>query len=308
MAHILSKKFVVLKTPEHRNSEMGIAHTILYDLTDEHQVFVCEMGAYNRGGIKLLASIAKPQIGIITGINEQHMATFGSQENIIKTKFELVEALPEDGTVILNEDSERVQNEKGNMKNYNTKLKKTIWTSSKQVDWKMGMPQHVKENVALAAGAAKELGMTQQEITEACKGLSLVQGINKAKRGVNGITVIDSSYSANPDGVIADLEYLKSFSGKKIIVIPSLIELGSASWQVHVKIGRKIGEVCDLAIITTTDEFSALQKGAKEKGMKDDAIILLESKEKIVEKVKSTTKAGDVVLLEGRGPAKAVDL
>ena len=94
MARILSKKFNVLRTKEHQNSEVGISNCILQELKPEHQVFVCEMGAYNRGGIKLLASIAKPTMGILTGINEQHMATFGSQENIIKAKYELIESYP----------------------------------------------------------------------------------------------------------------------------------------------------------------------------------------------------------------------
>ena len=89
-----------MKTKEHQNSEVGISQCILNDLEPKHQIFICEMGAYNRGGIKLLASIAKPKIGILTGINEQHLATFGSLENIIKTKYEVIESLPSDGLAI----------------------------------------------------------------------------------------------------------------------------------------------------------------------------------------------------------------
>ena len=92
LATILSEKYKVLKTKEHQNSEVGVSQCILNDLKPEHEIFVCEMAAYNRGGIKLLCDIVKPKIGILTGINEQHMATFGSQENIIKTKYELIES------------------------------------------------------------------------------------------------------------------------------------------------------------------------------------------------------------------------
>ena len=102
LATILSEKFKVLKTREHQNSEVGMSQCILHELKQEHEIFVCEMGAYNKGGIKLLCDIAKPKIGILTGINEQHMATFGSQENIIKTKYELIESLPEDGIAFFN--------------------------------------------------------------------------------------------------------------------------------------------------------------------------------------------------------------
>jgi len=109
---ILSEKYNVLKTEAHQNSEVGISQCILNDLNEEYQVFICEMGAYNRGGIKFLCDIAKPKIGILTGINEQHMATFGSQENIIRAKFELIEALPAKGLAILNTGDPKIQNEK----------------------------------------------------------------------------------------------------------------------------------------------------------------------------------------------------
>ncbi|GAI48689.1 unnamed protein product, partial [marine sediment metagenome] len=102
LATVLSKRFNVLKTKEHQNSEIGISRCILNELKPEHKVFIVEMGAYGKGGIKLLCDIAKPKIGILTGMNEQHLALFGSQENIIKTKYELIENLPSDGMAIFN--------------------------------------------------------------------------------------------------------------------------------------------------------------------------------------------------------------
>src|SRR4030042_2447792 len=86
LADILSFKYKILKTKEHQKSEGCIARGILSDLKQEHEVFVVEMGAYNKGGIKLLCDIVLPKIGVLTGINEQHMATFGSQDNIVKAK------------------------------------------------------------------------------------------------------------------------------------------------------------------------------------------------------------------------------
>ena len=109
LALILSEKFKVLKTKEHQNSEIGISGCILDDLNESHEIFIAEMGAYNKGGIKLLADIVKPEIGILTGINEQHLATFGSQENIIQAKYELIESLPEQGVAIFNTNNEYCQ-------------------------------------------------------------------------------------------------------------------------------------------------------------------------------------------------------
>jgi UDP-N-acetylmuramoyl-tripeptide--D-alanyl-D-alanine ligase len=106
---ILSECFNVVTTEKNQNSEIGISECILNNVNDNHEIFICEMGAYNKGGIKLLASIAKPKIGILTGIGNQHMSTFGSKQNIVDTKFELIDSLPDEGLAVLNWDSEEIR-------------------------------------------------------------------------------------------------------------------------------------------------------------------------------------------------------
>ena len=82
----LSKKYKVLKTKEHQNSEIGVAKCILNDLKSEHEIFIAEVGAYNKGKVKEVCSILRPEIGIVTGINEQHLALFGSMENLLSAE------------------------------------------------------------------------------------------------------------------------------------------------------------------------------------------------------------------------------
>ena len=286
LAHILSKKFNVLKTKEHQNSEVGVSNCILQELKPGHQVFVCEMGAYNRGGIKLLASIARPRIGVLTGINQQHMATFGSQEIIVNTKYELIESLPANGVAFFN-----IQN-KYCVELYNkTNIKKVLYGQEARF--------RGEENILGAMAVAKELGMTDEEISGAIKGIDASLPGAKIQQGKDGFTVIESTYSANPDGVMAALEYLKKLPGKKVIVIPCLIELGQASKEVHKAIGKKIGEICDLAIITTRDRFKDIKDGA-EAGLQN--ILFLENSKDIADMIKRTVSSNDVVLLEGRVP------
>ncbi|MFH1181186.1 MAG: Mur ligase family protein [bacterium] len=280
---ILAEKFgqeKVLKTKEHQNSEVGIARCILNDLKPEHEIFICEMGAYNQGGIKLLCDIAKPKIGILTGINEQHMATFGSQENIIKAKYELIGSLPEDGVAF-----------------FNAKNKYCVELYNKAVIKKFLYGEAAtffgEENILGALAVARELGA----MVEAKPQSNWLQ----AKRGMNGLNIIDSTYSANPTGVIAHLEYLKILPGKKVIVMPCLIELGKASKEVHRRIGAKIAEVCDLAIITTGDRFKEIKEAA-EVGLRSMEVRLLEDPQDIFDKIKSATQPGDVVLLESHVP------
>ncbi|PIV12756.1 MAG: hypothetical protein COS47_00830 [Candidatus Nealsonbacteria bacterium CG03_land_8_20_14_0_80_36_12] len=333
LAEILSEKYKVLKTKEHQNSEVGISLCILKELKPEHHVFVCEMGAYQRGGIRLLSSIVKPKIGILTGLNEQHMATFGSQENIIKTKFELIESLPNNGLAIFNgndKNCHELYNRRSDVRKLEIgarrRNKLDIWAENiavekeslsfkvfcrdgEEADFKLNLigTQNV-ENILLAACCAKELGMNLKEIAGACQKIKPQEKTMKLKRGKGDITIIDDSYSANPQGVISALDYLKIYSGKKIIIIPCLIELGPASKEVHKRIGEKIGQVCDLAIITTEDRFKEIKEEAIGKGMKEENILFIENPQKIFEKVREFSNEDDVILLEGRIPNQLLNL
>ena len=160
---------------------------------------------------------------------------------------------------------------------------------------------HNIDNILLSASCAQKLGMSLEEISRACLKIKPEQGGMKFLRK-DAPVVIDSSYSANPDGVIADLDYLKTLrqaQGKLIIVMPCLIELGRVSKEVHKRIGRKIGEVCDLAIITTRDYFKEIKKTAEIGSLQ---IFLIENPKEIIAKIKEFCKNDDVVLLEGRVP------
>lgn len=334
--HFGSEK--VLKTEKNENSEMGISLSILKKLNLLHRVFVVEMGAYNKGGIKLLCDIAKPGIGVLTGINEQHVSTFGSQENIVKAKFELVQEIPGDGLVVLNYSDENIKNkinketvdgvaefydkkteEKKEIIFCSSREKKDFWAEKikverHQVSFKVFSSDgdsaffNLKligesniENVLLASAVAKKLGMTLSEISEACLKIKPEENQIKFKKGIDGLNIIDSSYSSNTRGIMDHLNYLETWSGKKVIVMPCLIELGALSGKIHEKIGEKIAEVCDLAVITTQDYFKEIQIGAKGKAL------YINDPDEIFEKIKNFNGKDDVVLLESRVPKKLID-
>ncbi len=285
---ILSEKYNVLKTERNINAEIGIAKTILNELKPEHQIFIAEIGAYEIGKIKQVAQMIKPKIGILTGINEQHLSTFGSQENIIKAKYELIEALPKDGTAII-KDKLDIQAEDIRVE------KEYLLFRIEPVHFKVNLlGKHNIQNILLAASCAKKLGMSLEEISKACLKIEPKQGGMKLLKR-NGLIILDASYSANPDGVIADLDYLQIYSGIKIVVMPCLIELGEASKQIHKRIGRKIAKVCDFAIITTKDYFKEIKGENKN-------VFLIENPEDIIAKVRELSNQETVILLEGRVP------
>jgi len=330
---ILSAQFNVLATPEHKNSEMGIAQTILESLNEKHQIFIVEMGAYNKGGIKLLCDMVSPQIGIVTGVNQQHLSTFGSLDNLLSAEGgrELANALPKDGVMILNGDNkyclDLYKNINGRKKLYSVKgdrVDSDIWTEdilvkensisfvaiSKEKEIQnfevnvLGGQQ--VQNLLGAILIAKELGMSLEKISDACKTIRQEQAGMTLQDGVYGIKLIDSSYSSNPDGVMADLDYLNVFTGKKVIVMPCLIELGKTSAEAHEQIGKKIAEICDLAVITSKDYFEEIKRGAMENGMKEENILLCGRVDEIFTAVTTFCKSGDVVLLEGRVPESLI--
>lgn len=332
---ILSSKFKVLSTPAHQNTDIAISKIILEKLKEDFEIFIVEMAAYKLGEIRSPCQIVKPKIGIITGVNEQHLSTFGTMENLISAEGgkELIESLPKDGLIIFNGNNKycfqlyketNFLNKKICYNKFssagdnvflwdlwaeNLKIEKEYLTfkivskTGESAEFRVNLlgAQNV-ENILLAACCAQELGMSLKEIAVVCEKIKPEQGGLQLKKGVNGLNIIDATYSANPDGVISHLEYLKIWPGKKIIIMPCLIELGKASKEVHKKIGQKVSEVCDLAIITTKERFKEIKDAAGDKAL------FLEKPKEIFEKIKSFCIQGDVILLESRVPKELVEL
>ncbi len=332
---ILSEKFNVLATPDHKNSEIGIAQTILQDLKSDHEIFIVEMGAYNKGGIDLLCGIVKPRIGLVTGVNEQHLAMFGSLDNLLSAEGgrELADHIPPAGLLVLNGDNKycldlykKTDKPKKVYTVTKDKINSDIWTEEVMIEKNhisfvaMSCEKemvhitvnvlggHNVQNMLGAMLVARELDMTFEEIAQAAKNISQEQAGMTLKTGAHGINIIDSSYSANPDGVMADLDYLRTFKGKKVIIMPCLIELGSKSIQVHIDIGNKIAQVCDMAIITTKDKFEEIKNGAIINGMPVDKIIFCENQKEVFNIITTFCSQGDAVLLEGGRPKKLIKL
>ncbi|MBI2013549.1 MAG: UDP-N-acetylmuramoyl-tripeptide--D-alanyl-D-alanine ligase [Candidatus Colwellbacteria bacterium] len=310
IAKILDKKFKIIKTPEHVNSEIGIANFLLKNVSKKHEIFICEMGAYKKGEIKTICKFLKPNIGVFVGANEQHLALFGNMQNLLRGEGgeELLESLPQDGFAIFNSknkysaelykkaDIPKVLT--GEVKNMRIEPQGTSFTiGSINIETKLLGAMNT-ENILLAIEVGKRLGLDLKDIKTAIAEIKPFPRTMELKRGKNELNIIDSTYSANPSGVLAHLDYLKSWSDtKKVVVMPCIIELGSAAEDSHLEIGAKLAEVADLAIITTSDYFADILEGA---GNKKDKIFNINNPKEAVERIFSETKSGDVVLLEGR--------
>lgn len=327
IATLLSENFNVLTTEKNNNTEMSVARTILNKLKPSHEVFVVEMGAYRIGEIALTASVAKPKIGVLTGIGPQHLSLFGSLQNTQRAKYELIESLPPKGLAIFNGDNDIVR------KLYHQcNRPKRLYASNALVDIdepgikadeinymdrgtsitiKEGSKNHTiitdllgNHNVSNLMGAitvAREMGMSFDEIKKGIKKIESVEHTLKPLHGINGTLVVDDSYSGNVHGVFAALDVLDKMQGnKKVMVILPLIELGDMVVRAHREIGAKIGQVCDYCIVVSNDYFPELYEEAVKNGMNKDNMLCITNPKTVIKHISEMTESGDIILLENR--------
>lgn len=307
---ILSQKYKVIKTKGNNNTAMGVANTVLKNMDDKYDYFICEMGAYKIGEIKEISNIARPFAGIITGINEQHIDLFGSIQNTKKAKFELIQNLPEDGFAVINEKAAAIKPE------IRYTVKDAGFFSDKSAENVQAYPDHVEfdyegtafkvnilgkhyiENLMAAIMAAEKLGMAIEEIRD-CVGKIDIESNYFMRRidGPNGSIFIDDSYSANPSGVIAALEYLEDAypDRKKVFVFPGIIELGKESEKIHEKIWQKAEDVCSLIYVTHKKDSALAKKYTKSR------FVFNRDFDKIKEDLEKHLDKNTVVLFESRG-------
>ena len=339
LSTILSFKYKVLATKEHQNAEIAIANTILERLQPDHQIFIAEIGAYDKGKVKEVCQILKPDIGVVTGVNEQHLALFRSMEKLLSAEGggELSDALVKNkGILVVNGENKYCRDllKQNNLpfsqeriytlekiginadlwvEEWKVEKERVIFTTLNKKG-EMGffevsvLGKHNIQNLLAAILVASELGMKLEEIIHASSFIKPEQGGIVLRKGKYGINIIDSSYSANPSGVLADLEYLSIFPGKRAVVMPCLIELGERSKEIHQEIGEKIAKVCQLAVITSQDYFKEIKRGFLQQGGKEESIVFSENPQEILNKITFHCKEGDAVLLEGRIPKEVISL
>ncbi|MEX0877534.1 MAG: UDP-N-acetylmuramoyl-tripeptide--D-alanyl-D-alanine ligase [Candidatus Spechtbacterales bacterium] len=325
---ILSEEFNVLKTPENINVDIGIARVILKNLNQNHDIFIAEMGAYRKGEIAKSAEMVKPQIGVLTGLNQQHLSLFGSMDNIKEAKYELIESLGGKGLAVFNGDNEIVR--ELSRKHKGPKRIYAVDPLVDQIDQKI-MVEHIKNtsagleikihekdgaeevlktpllgrhnaiNILGAVTVARELGMGYKSIKAALVKLQPPSHTLKIKKGIKDSVIIDDTYSANLNGVLAALDVLATIKGRqKLFILQPLIELGAEAEKVHQKIAARAAEVCNWCIITSRDNFSVFYKEALDNGMSKDAIFCIPNSREALRKAQELTDKDDVILLENR--------
>ena len=297
LSDILNIKYNALPTPKNLNTFNGLIMTVNNHMDKFTDIFIAEMGAYVKGEIRRLCKLVKPKYGILTRIGTAHLETFGSQENIQKGKFELIESLPSDGFGILNgDDPLQVSYKlKNNVKiiwigidNNDVDVRaENIKCSSKGTSFDVVLKNdknkykfetkllgnHNVYNILAGIACGIEFGIDMESLQKAVAGVRPIEHRLEIKK-IGNFNMIDDAYNSNPTGAENACKVLGMMPGIKIVVTPGMIELGAKEDEYNKTFGTQIADVADYVVLIGDKKTKPIKEGLLEKKFDKDKIIV----------------------------------
>ncbi len=317
VAEVLEERFEVLRNPANWNNEIGLPLTLLR-LRPEHEVAVLEMGLYTTGEIALLARLARPSIGVVTAVRGVHLSRAGSIEAIEAGKRELAEALPADGWAILNVDDPRVLGMAGHTRarvlTYGfgdaAEVRATDIRSlgAAGMRFRLQLPhgahevttpvlgRHGVHNALAAVAVATCAGMAIDDIIRGL-GRDFAMPHRSQLVSAGAWTILDDSYNASPDAVLAALGLLAELPGRRIAVLGEMLELGDAAAAEHRRVGEHAAGVAD-ELIVVGEGARGIVDGAIGRGMDTASVWLVADRDEALTLLLAELRDGDTVLLK----------
>lgn len=285
--------------------------------------FVLEMGVDKPGDMEVLTRVVKPDIAVFTNVKPVHLAEgqFENLDGIFKEKSKIAHSVKANGKLILNYDDEfvrRLENVKGpkiiwyglseGAKVCATNIKTDLAGTSFDLHYgnihsRLFVPilgSHHVNCVLPAIICGLECGMYMDDILASLRDFSLAPGRMNVIEGVNGSTIIDSSYNASPESTLAAMETLKEVGRdkRKIFVFGNMNELGIETESYHKKIGEAAADIADIFI--TVGEFAkiaAVEAVKNEMSVKD--VHSFDNYKDAAACVINLIKPDDIVLVKG---------
>ncbi len=324
VAQVLSQRYRTLKNKGNLNNEIGLPLTLL-SVTEEHERAVLEMGFYVPGEIAFLCDIAAPHIGVMTNIGTVHASRAGSQEEIARGKAELVQSLPTDGYAVLNYDDplvrEMAKKTQARVIFYGMDPSIDLWADNIEslglegilfqlhYRQKKNSPaevlhlrvpligRHSVQTALRAAAVGLVDGLTWQEIVS-----GLRSATNQLRlitvRTKNGALILDDTYNASPESMLAALNLLNDLVGRKVAVLGDMLELGPYEQHGHQLVGIRAAEVVD-ELVTVGELGRIIAQAAFEAGLPAKQITALEQADQAIEYLQPNLKPDDIVLVKG---------
>jgi len=320
LAALLSRSKEVLKNPGNRNNLIGLPLALL-TLSGDHDVAVLEMATNQPGEIARLASIAAPDVAVLTNIAPAHLKGLGSLEGVAREKGDLYRSLPESGTAVVNAMDLRVMREAGRCRAakiyYGVALNEisgrvlsmddegmriAVRTPSGEFASSLRLTgEHNLMNALAAVAAAYALGLRPAEMEEGFRSVAPGRGRFRPVPLRGGGLLLDDTYNANPASVEAALRNLMALRRERrcIVVLADMLELGEASGSSHFRIGHMLGGIKPDLLFTHGTEAAAIAGGAREGGLDPGRITHVGERDGLRRAVTAALREGDVILVKG---------
>jgi UDP-N-acetylmuramoyl-tripeptide--D-alanyl-D-alanine ligase len=320
-ASVLGSRFKTTATQGNLNNHIGLPLSILAaNLEDEAAVW--EIGMNHRGEISPLAGLARPEIGMITCIGSAHIEHLGSIKEIAREKGDLLERIPSRGCAVLPAHDEFIADLRartdarvlevgfhaGHLRA--TQVRSEGIGSRFVIEGDFGTAEatlpvpgkHMVGNALFAVAAGLLSGMPLADCAEALSRVRLTGGrLSLVER--RGVTLLDDTYNANPDSMVAALETLGQMptQGKRIAVLGKMGELGDHAAEGYGRVG-KISAACVTSLICVGAEASAIAVAARDSGLEDVRIVA--DQKEAASMLTQLVRSGDLVLLKASRSAR----
>ena len=317
VAAVLATTVRTLKSEGNQNNEIGLPLTVLR-LGPEYGAAVLEMGMYVGGEIADLAAIGRPQIGVVTAVQPVHLSRIGTLEAIERAKGELVEALPADGTAVLNADDPLVS-----AMDRRTAARVVRYGFSETADVRAegvasvgfdGMRFRLVTPAGDRVASIPALGRLSVHNALAATATGLAAGVTLDRvvaglRGgwgaphraevvrLRGVTVVDDSYNASTGSMLAALELLAGLPGRHVAVLGEMLELGDAHEAGHLTVGDAAASVAALLVVVGSGA-GGIVEGAIAAGLDPARIHHVADDEDALEVLRPRLREGDTVLVK----------
>jgi UDP-N-acetylmuramoyl-tripeptide--D-alanyl-D-alanine ligase len=320
-AAVLGIRFRVAASPRSFNTEVGVPVTLLNADVDA-DVVVCEMGSRGPGHIRALSEVARPSVGVVTNVGPAHLEMFGSIEGVANAKAELVEALPADGTAVLNSDDEIVRGfaSRTAARSLLFGMDRDAEVSAEDVrlddqghpSFTLRSPggservelavagEHMVWNALAAAGCGTALGLTAGECAAGLKEARLSAWRMEVIESAGDYRIINDAYNANPTSMAAALR-AAAWMGRKgrcIAVLGHMAELGEFADLEHERIGELVARLGVDRLVVVGPLARRIAVGASREGVEPDRITTVDTAEGAAAAVRGEVRPGDVVLLK----------
>ncbi len=321
---ILSEKYNTLVTPSSFNTPMGVTRVIRSSLEPGHRVFIAEMGARHVGDIKEMCRLVHPEIGILTSVGPQHLDTFKTVERVAKTKYELIDALPDNGRCFFQDDQGicldlyRKTVKPKSLSGMNAETddvwaeeiavspegsRFTLCTREFRIPCQTALLGELNiRNIILCASVALSLGLSKEQIARGISRLTPVEHRLQLIPNAGGITIIDDAFNSNIRGAEQAFQVLKEFPPRRIIITPGMVELGKLEYDMNREFGKKMADGCDTAILVGKKRSTAIREGLTGAGFPENSIRIADSLDEAINIMHTIARSGDTVLFENDLP------